>query len=257
MKDKRYKVAILDDDRDLLKDTVDRLKEFKEIEVVVFDTKSASFIKKVQTNEVDFLILDIDLRDDSKSGIDVARILKLPVLFLSGKTKDYLEPIKDLELHNEIPIDFILKGSSSNFEKGIKKYLNEFESYLKSAFILIKIKNEGTIRIDVSKIAVITTDKQHGAGSGNKVLYFVDRKAAEVADINFSDLKSKGINPSSFIQIHKSILINKSHVLAFKNRKFLIKHLNFEGKVIQEEYQLPDEITSQLKKELKDAGFIA
>lgn len=257
MSSKKYNIAVLDDDKDLLKDTLEQLKEFNEIQVVVYDQKSSSFIEKVKKSQIDFLLLDIELKDDTKSGIEVAKILKLPVLFLSGKTKDYLESIKDLEMFNEIPVDFILKGSSSHFEKGVKKYIRQLETYLQNTFILLKIKNEGAVKIDVSKIAVITTDKAHGAASGNKVIYFVDRMAAEVADINFSDLKSIGINSSSFIQIHKSILINKSHVKAFKNRKFFINHLNFDGNEIQKEYPLPEEITPQLRRELKESGFMA
>ena len=256
MSSKKYNIAVLDDDKDLLKDTLEQLKEFKEIQVVVYDQKSSSFIEKVKKNQVDFLLLDIELKDDTKSGIEVAKILKLPVLFLSGRTKDYLESIKDLEMFNEIPVDFILKGSSSHFEKGVKKYILQLEAYLHSTFILIKIKNEGTVKVDVSKIAVITTDKNHGAASGNKVIYFVDRKAAEVADVNFNDLKTKGINSSSFIQIHKSILINRLHVQSFKDRKFYINHLNFEGNEIKGEYSLPEEITPQLRKELREAGFM-
>ena len=257
MKQKKYRVAVLDDDKYLLKDTVDQLKDFMELEVIAYDNKSDSFIEKIIGNQIDFLILDIDLKDDSKSGIDVAKMLKLPVLFLSGKAKENLESIKDLELNNDSPVDFILKGSTSHFEKGIKKFIIQYELYVQSKSISLKIKNEGIVKIEISNIAVITTEKDHGSGSGNKVIYFRNRKAAEIVDVSFTVLESMGIKDNSFIRIHDSIIINLNHVKAFKDKIFTIQHLDFNNKEVLGNYSLPKEINPQLKKALKEAGYMA
>lgn len=250
----KYKVAVLDDDKLILKSSLEELKSFPELIVVAFDTNSDNFISKVQTTDPDFLILDIELNGDSRTGLQVAQLLKKPVVFLSAKTRENLNDIKFIQYEEDYPVDFIMKSTSSILKKGLEKYIEQLESYLQQHNILLKVKGD-QINVNRKDIVVITTDKEHGSGSGNKVVYFTNRPGVILIDTNFAELRRHGLNTSDFIQIHKSILLNKNKVTGFKNRTFTVPHLDMNGKMITNIFKVPEEISEETKQAIIKAGF--
>ena len=81
----KWKVGLLEDNQALLKDLKSIVEQLDSIQVVCYATNSSDFIAKVESTQPQILLLDIDLVNDSMTGLDVAKLLKRPVIFVSGK----------------------------------------------------------------------------------------------------------------------------------------------------------------------------
>ena len=108
------------------------------MEVVAFATGSDEFLRKVNSNKPEALVLDIDLAGDSMSGLDIANKLKLPVLFASGKTKDFISGIEDLNVNSDMPVEHISKPiTAEKLKKILPKFIAEIEAICKAKFLLV------------------------------------------------------------------------------------------------------------------------
>ncbi len=210
---KKLNVAILEDDIDLLKDLYLDLKTISSIEVLVKETSSQKFLDEVKEKSIDFLILDIDLQNDSKSGIDVANKLKLPVLFITGKTNDYVERIQSFNSDHPFPVHSLTKPVPvDRLKKIIEKISLQIHQNDKSNFIYLDFKGSKLNKVEIETIVYLCTDKNHGSESNNKLIYFTNRKPEILVDFSFSKMLEKGLDPELLIQSHKQFWVNKKKV---------------------------------------------
>ena len=105
----KIKAAILEDNKELLKDLKINLEQTDLVDVIIYSTNSADFLEKINNTPPEILLLDIDLGGDSMSGIDIANKVNLPVLFVSGKTVDFFTTIEEIYINKEMPAICILK----------------------------------------------------------------------------------------------------------------------------------------------------
>ena len=80
----KFKVAILEDSKLLLKDLKQNLEATGLVEVVAWASSSDEFFTKLNDCRPEAVLMDIDLAGESITGIDIANKLQLPVLFVSG-----------------------------------------------------------------------------------------------------------------------------------------------------------------------------
>ena len=106
---KPIKVAVLEDEKIFLTELVRGLRTIEFVSVVAYEQTSENFIKKVRETHPEILLLDIYLKDESTTGINVAELFNLPVLFLSSQRKDFLDGIDSLKFKNEFPVEEIGK----------------------------------------------------------------------------------------------------------------------------------------------------
>ena len=59
------------------------------------------------------------------------------------------------------------------------------------------------------------TDKNNGAESNNKLIYFTDRKHEILVDFSFSKMEAIGLSKNQFITIHKSYRVNVDKILRY------------------------------------------
>jgi CheY-like chemotaxis protein len=194
----KLKVAVLEDVRDLLEDLIESLKETGLVEVLVKAMNSNDLLARVREEaHIDLLILDIDLGADSRSGIDVARKLKMPVLFVSGNTKENLEKLEELNLEFAFPVEHIMKPVSvSKLNRIIPKLAEEIRLRERSDSVtLLFSKTQKKEKVDLRSVVFIKagdltedvdaferTGKRlpptltNKSASGNKVVFFIHRK---------------------------------------------------------------------------------
>lgn len=209
----KLKVAVLEDSKLLLKDLVNNLEKTQLVEVVAFSTTSEDFIEKVKANAPEALLMDIDLSGDSMSGLDIANLLKLPVLFVSGKTKEFFDGIEDLDMNSSITVSHISKPiNEDKLKKILPKFIDEVKSKSNQKFVFLNFGDKKN-KIDIDTIVCICTDKENGARSGNKVIYFTDRKPGVLIDFSFNLMAEKGLNENKFIIIHKSDRVNVDKII--------------------------------------------
>ena len=212
----KLQVAILEDSRALLKELKENVEATGLVEVVAWATNSEEFIEKVGEVKPEALLLDIDLGGDSMNGLDIANTLKLPVLFVSGKTRDFFQSIEELNINSEITIEHISKPiTPEKLKKILPKFINEIRAMNQAQFVYIDFGDSRRNKIALDSIVCLHTDKKMGADSNNKLIYFTDRKKEVLVDFSFSKMEQHGFSKNQFITIHKSFRVNADKILRY------------------------------------------
>jgi len=212
----KLKVAILEDNQELLKDLKKDIEDTQLAEVVFWATNSKDFLDKSKLNNVEALILDIELCGDSMSGIDVANKLKLPVLFISGKSKDFIDRIEDLNVNHDFPVESVMKPvSPEKLTKILTKFKSRINLIEKSIFLILDFKGSKRNKIDVSSIVFLESELGSSGESNNKKIYFTDRKPEILIDFSFSKMSEKDFDDGVFRTTHKSFRVNKNKIKCY------------------------------------------
>lgn len=214
----KLKVAVLEDSKLLLKDLINNLEKTLLVEVVAYATTSEDFIEKVKSKSPEALLMDIDLSGDSMSGLDIANLLKLPVLFVSGKTKEFFDGIEDLDMNSSITVSHISKPiTEEKLKKILPKFIDEVRLKSNQKFITLNFGDKKN-KIAIDNIVCICADKAKGAKSGNKEIFFTDRKPEILIDFSFMQMAEKGLSENKFIVIHKSDRVNVDKILSYNKK---------------------------------------
>lgn len=214
----KLKVAILEDNKILLKSLEEDLLQTNLVNVIVSANNSDEFFHKLNNNPVDALILDIDLGGDSMSGLDVAAKLKLPVLFVSGKTKEFFTGIEDLNINSSIPVDHITKPVTfDKLHKFLPKFIKEIEAINREKFIRLDFADSKQNKIAVDSIVFLETETGSSGAGNNKRIYFSDRKPETLYNVSLTKIHEIGLEPTKFIQIKSSHRVNVDKIVKYRN----------------------------------------
>ncbi len=229
----KLKVAILEDSPMLLKSLEDDLEETQLVEVVVRATNSTEFLEKTNSTKPEALILDIDLLGDSMNGIDIANKLKLPVLFVSGKTKEFNLGIENLDMDTTNPVFRITKPITlSKLKMILPKLISAINAINKAQFVRLDFNDSKRNKIAIDTIVFIETETGNSGASNNKRIYFTDRKPETVIDFSFSKMEEKGFDKCKFIITHKSYRLNIDKCLKYNNDHIIsVEVMNENGKL--------------------------
>jgi len=231
----KLKVAILEDNKDQLKDRKLNLEENGLANVVVWATNSSEFLAKVNQEKPDALLLDIDLgNNDSMSGLDVAYKLKLPVMFVSAHNAAHLTKIENLNREFDFTVEHMTKPfTDAEFIKTATKFLREVSEQLLSSFIILDFKDTKQNKVAVDTIVYLCADKANGSESNNKLIYFTDRKPEILVDFSFSKMELFGFNKNKFEPVHRSFRVNKKHIKSHKKstHQIEVEFHNSSGKL--------------------------
>jgi DNA-binding LytR/AlgR family response regulator len=241
----KLKVAILEDNKVLLKDRKMNLEDNNLARVVVWSTNSTDFIEKVNSEKPDALLLDIDLANDSMSGLEVAYKLKLPVMFVSAYNAKNLKDIETLQREFDFPVEHITKPfTEKDFIKTATRFLKEVNDLLKTSFVYLDFKDTRKVKIAVNTIVYLESETGNSGASNNKRIYFTDRKPETLYDFSFSKMAESGFDPNIFVQTHKSFRLNiNKHKGYNSNHTINVEVMNDFGKMeirqipVSENYQ--------------------
>lgn len=225
------KVALLEDNEILLKERKTNLEENGLAKVVVWSTDPSDFLKKVKEEKPQALFLDIEL-DNSMTGLEVAHMIKLPVMFVSGYNGQNVKQIESIQREHDFPVDHITKPFSENeFIKAATRFLKEIEEYY-SSFVYLTFNRNDKKKIDVNNIIYIHSDKSQGAEYNNKQIFFSDRKPEILVDFSFNKMDLYGFKKNQFITVHRSTIVNHKHILSYNKVKHQIEveAMNTSGK---------------------------
>ncbi len=211
----KIKVAILEDSERLLNDLKRDLDESGLVEVVVKATNSKELLEKVKVTHIDAVILDIDLGSDSMTGIDVANHLKLPVLFVSGKTKEFLDGIENLNLSFSSAVEHVSKPiTEDKLKKILSKFLNAVKLEHESKFVRLDFGDSKHNKISIDSIVCLESDTGKSGESNNKVIYFTNRKPETLFNFSFSKAGDILLG-NSLITPHRSYRVNPDKIKSY------------------------------------------
>lgn len=256
----KLKIAVLEDNQQLLKDLIMMLEETKLVEIVAFATTSEEFLEKVEEKQPEALLLDIDLGGDSMNGIDIAKKNeKLPVLFLSGKTAEYTTRIEEIDMDSSAPVFHITKPvTESKLRKILSKLIDATQNHNKKEFVFLDFKDSKRNKISVDDIVYIETAPGKAGTSQNKLIHFVDREPETVFNLSFSKLEDCGLDTNKFLKINRSQRVNKGKIMGYPNNHHhvLIKIFNKE-KVDSKQLSVSEDYRKYVKDAIKNSPFIA
>jgi DNA-binding LytR/AlgR family response regulator len=214
----KLKVAILEDSPMLLKSLEEDLEETQIVEVIVRATNSTEFLEKINATKADALVLDIDLGGDSMTGLDIATNLKLPVLFVSGKTRDFYQGIEELNINSTIPVEHISKPITlDKLKKILPKFINEINAINRAKFIRLDFSDSKQNKIAIETIVFIETETGNSGASNNKRIYFTDRNPETLFNFSLTKMEDKGFDKTQFIQIRSSHRVNADKIIRYNN----------------------------------------
>lgn len=210
------KAALLDDNKEQLQLNQDMLEKHGLVTVVSACTTAKSFLSAVQDSQPDILFLDLNLGDSYMSGMEVAFQLKIPVLFVSSNTAQYISQIEALKRDYDLCVDHITKPfTEKEFIKTTQRFLKEVSLFKNEEFVYLDFNGSRRNKIAIDTIVYLCADKNNGAESNNKQIHFTNRKAENLIDFSFSKMEEKGLSKSEFITIHKSFRVNTKHIIAY------------------------------------------
>lgn len=249
----RYKVALLDDNKQQLI-LNDKYLQGLGVEVVTSSIDAKSFLSEVSNTKPDVILVDLNLGDSYMTGMEVAYELKIPVLFVSSNTPQYVKEMENLKREFSLCVDHLTKPFSElDFQKTINRFLREVQFFGNQNVVHLNFAKQKRTKIELDSIVYLVADKASGAESNNKQIYFRNRQSENLVDFSFSKMEEKGLMKSKFITIHKSFRVNKDHIKCHNKKTDMIEVdvLNNLGKLetkwlpVSENYR---HILSPLKK---------
>ena len=204
----------IEKDCEMIKNTVIKymMKNKLEYKTHVFNDYDENFIKIVE-KKLPFKIYILDIETPTRSGIDVARIIRHKdvnsiIIFLTGH-----QELDRVVMKN----DFLFLSFINKFDNCEKRLLNAIERALKIYNIrkIIRFKDSGIIySIPIEDILYITRDS-------------IDRKCIIVTDYNEFRV-GKNLNEiekmlnQDFIKTHRACLMNRKRVASFNKSKRIV-----------------------------------
>ena len=227
-----YRIALLEDNSKLLERLAEYILKIQNIEIVLKSKNSDDFFEQLKTCYPDILVTDLDLGNDSLTGMEVAQELKIPVFFASVNTADYVENMEHLKRDAEICIDHITKPfTEEQFIKSFKRFLKEVELFSNFQYVYLDFNKTKRNKILIDDIVYLCADKQQGSESNNKQIHFTNRKPENLIDFSFSKMEEKGLLSTQFVTIHKSFRVNKKYIYKYhpKTQEIEIKVFDSSG----------------------------
>ena len=208
-----YRIALLEDNSKLLERLAEYILKIQNVEIVLKSKNSDDFFEQLKNKHIEILLADLDLGNDSMTGMEVAQELKIPVFFASVNTADYVENMEHLKRDAEICIDHITKPfTEEQFIKSFKRFLREVDFFSNSQYVYLDFNKTKRNKILIDDIVYLCADKELGSIFNNKQIYFTNRTPENLIDFSFSKMEEKGLLSTQFITIHKSFRVNKKHI---------------------------------------------
>ena len=105
------KAALLDDNKEQLLKNQQLLEQLR-LSVVLACTNSQAFLNDVKTVQPEILFFDLNLGDSYMTDMEVAFELRLPVLFVSSNTAQYIKEMERLKRDFDVCVDHLTKPFS-------------------------------------------------------------------------------------------------------------------------------------------------
>jgi len=246
--------ALLDDNKEQLLQNQQMLEKEGLVTVVAACTSAKSFLEALKQSKPDILFLDLNLGDSYMTGMEVAFQLKLPVLFASSNTAQYIKEMERLKRDHDICVDHITKPfTEPDFIQTTERFLKEVDFFKNENHIHIDFGASKRNKIAIEDIVYLSADKANGAESNNKQIHFTNRKTENLIDFSFSKMEEKGFLNSQFVTIHKSFRVNKNHIKTYhtKTESIEIQVFASKGKLETIFLKVSENFQPALKKILK------
>jgi len=203
---KRVKIYILEDEiitQELIKQTLENL-QFK---VCGMATNAEIALKEIELLKPDIAILDIRV-EGVQTGIWLGNQLSIPFIYLTA--------FNDIET--------IKKAITSKPAGYLIKPFNNKDLFIAVELALSKIKNTAQIIIkDKGRNIVVLEEHILFAKKEDQYLTLYFKDSEKLIRSSIKDFLGQ-LNSTSFLQVHRSYVINKNYITAFNNKEITINN---------------------------------
>jgi DNA-binding LytR/AlgR family response regulator len=203
---KRVKIYILEDEiitQELIKQTLENL-QFK---VCGMATNAEIALKEIELLKPDIAILDIRV-EGVQTGIWLGNQLSIPFIYLTA--------FNDIET--------IKKAITSKPAGYLIKPFNNNDLFIAVELALSKIKNTAQIIIkDKDRNIVVLEEHILFAKKEDQYLTLYFKDSEKLIRSSIKDFLGQ-LNSTSFLQVHRSYVINKNYITAFNNKEITINN---------------------------------
>lgn len=245
------KTALLDDNKEQLQKNQQLLNQLGSVTVVLACSSSEAFLKEAKSVRPEVLFLDLNLGDSYMTGMEVAYELRLPVLFVSSNTAEYIKEIEKLKRDFDLCVDHLTKPfSDAAFLKTTARFLREVHFFKQEQHVYLDFGPSKRNRISLNDIVYLSSDKANGAESNNKQVHFSNRKTENLIDFSYTKMEDKGFLKSQFVTIHKSFRVNKDRIKFFdkKAAEIEVDVFTAAGKVVAKRLPVSENFIAQVKQ---------
>lgn len=209
-------ILIVEDDKLQANAIENALKNINPDFIVYIATDSVAALEIYTKNIIDLFILDVDLSltTSPKNGIDIGKTLRehpkyksIPIIYITSIPEMIHSAVNDVHCFNYITKPY----TSCDINKALTDIMHIQKS--RNPYIGIRDLNGITINLNLKNIFFIHT-KGHTLEFHTKDGIFFTR------DSNLSSLLSRLSN--SFVQIHKSYIVNTRHISSYDKTLCLI-----------------------------------
>ena len=249
----QYHIALLEDNPKQLEKLELYLQHIPNIQIVLKSRSSDHFFEELKTVKPDILLADLDLGNDSMTGMEVAQELNIPVFFASVNTREYIEDIENLKRDSGICVDHITKPfTEEKFVKSFKRFLQEVYLFSNLQYVYLDFNKTKRNRVLLDDIVYLSADKSSGSESNNKQIHFINRKTENLIDFSFSKMEDKGLMQDQFLTIHKSFRVNRKYIKCYDKKSETVEITVYDSNSKTKSYCLPvsENYQSFIKREL-------
>ena len=246
-----YRIALLEDNPKQLEKLAAYLEKIPNAELVLKSKNSDDFFEQLKTTAPDILIADLDLGNDSMTGIEVAIEVKLPVFFASINTADYIEDLEALKREDDLCVDHLTKPfTEAQFAKSFTRFLKEIELFSTNEYVYLDFNKKKGNKVLINDIVFISSSKGAGSVNNDKQIHFINQKPERLIDFSFSKMEEKGLLNSHFITIHKAFRVNKKHIKSYQHKtaEITVKFIDHSNKTVSEPLKVSENYQSVIKK---------
>ncbi len=201
---KRVKIYILEDEiitQELLKQTLENL----QYKVCGMATNAEIALKEIELLKPDIAILDIRV-EGVQTGIWLGNQLSIPFIYLTAFNN--IETIKKAIISK--PAGYLIKP------------FNNKDLFIAVELALSKIKNTAQIIIkDKDRNIVVLEEHILFAKKEDQYLTLYFKDSEKLIRSSIKDFLGQ-LNSTSFLQVHRSYVINKNYITAFNNKEITI-----------------------------------
>jgi len=203
---KQVKIYILEDEiitQELLKQTLENL-QFK---VCGMATNAEIALKEIELLKPDIAILDIRV-EGVQTGIWLGNQLSIPFIYLTAFND--IETIKEAIISK--PTGYLIKP------------FNNKDLFIAVELALSKIKNTAQIIIkDKDRNIVVLEEHILFAKKEDQYLTLYFKDSEKLIRSSIKDFLGQ-LDSTSFLQVHRSYVINKNYITAFNNKEITINN---------------------------------
>ncbi|HMU15036.1 MAG TPA: response regulator [Flavobacteriales bacterium] len=246
----KLRIAVLEDDHHMLDRLVRLLKGIDAVEVVTATDDAAKFRERVRAKAPDALLLDIEILGDRHAGLDMAQEFALPVLFISGKTREDLLEIERIQrLREHLPVEHLTKPYNEiDLRHAVNKLLRLTHAADLNKPIPLKLGRHGDeLMVPPERIVFVEVhpDKKQ-ADSQNKLIHFTDREPMVWANVTLEKLIGTLLPEHIFIQISSKCIVNKNRISKKGRDGVIVEACDKDRKPVRHPLKVTDTFRNRL-----------